>query len=176
VGPRNGGDGGAAAGRQAAPARDGGVVAAAAVAAARGDRGGARGAGPGSGAGPAAAAPPRVRRDDVHGHAAGLRVLRRRARHDALPPPRPRRRRPRPHRLRRRAARLGPRNVSAAFLVRSDASPSTNSETRVRSHSLQRLSKVIFLRIILLRTANPRRVSLRCKLQCRNSRRRLGDV
>jgi hypothetical protein len=34
--------------------------------------------------------------------------------------------------------------VSAAFLVRSDASPSTNRETRVRSHSLQKLSKAIF--------------------------------
>jgi hypothetical protein len=60
----------------------------------------------------AGAAPARVRRDDVHGHAQGLRVLRRRAGHDALPRPGRRRRRPRPHRLRRRSQRLGPRNVS----------------------------------------------------------------
>jgi hypothetical protein len=77
------------------------------VAGVGGGGGGGRGCG-----GEGGAAPARVRGDDVHGHASGLRVLRRHARHDALAGPAPRRRRPRRDRVARRPAKLGPGAVS----------------------------------------------------------------
>jgi transposase InsO family protein len=73
--------------------------------------GGGGGGGRGFG-GEGGAAPVRVRGDDVHGHASGLRVLRRHARHDALAGPAQRRRRPRRDRVARRPAKLGPGAVS----------------------------------------------------------------
>jgi hypothetical protein len=76
-----------------------------------GGGGGLYGCGGGGGATPA-----RVRGDDVHGHAPGLRVLRGHARHDALAEPAQRRRRPRRDRVTRRPAALDPGAVSHPHL------------------------------------------------------------